>query len=413
MLIERSRLLLGIVTGTALVGAGVLAMTMQSGALSAGEDVVVELADANRVQAGAPARIAGVRVGQVMGVELAEDRVRVTVRTTEPLPVDSRARITTTNALGARAVTFEPGEDWDTLLTEQEDPVIPLDRTRSFVDLPDVTDETVDFLEASDTEAAARLFTSLADVTDDQNEELGALLDGLESVSTVVEENRRELEAFLDDTGELIDVLNESDRDLVRTLDSVGETVASLTERREDLLELVRSTADFSSTTADLVVEERESIDAILDEMAALLAVVDDHQVDIAHLLAYGGVSFEGFSTVAESQGQDNPYWGDIFTTSAGEAGVDVLAGCGGLIDEVLDQLLGPGPECAPEEEGAGPEEGDDEESPQDGDDGGDGDGLIPELPAGPAGGAGDAGTVDADRGLAAFLGGDLAGGGA
>lgn len=353
MLIERSHFVIGLVVGVVLLVGSAYAVTLQAGALSSGDDIVVELADADRVESGAPVRIAGVRVGQVMGVEIVGDRVHVTVRTPEPVPVDSRARITTTNALGARAVTLDPGDEWDELLNDLDDPVIPLERTEAFVDLPDVTDETVDLLEGADSEAAARLFASLADVTAGQREEVGRLLDGLEDVSGVVADNRAELESFLDDAGELVDVLNSVDDDLLRTIDGLSETVAALDARRDELLDFVRATAGASSSTADLVEEEREHIDAILEEIGALLALVDDHQVDVAHLLGYGGVAFEGFATVAESEGQDNPYWGDIFTTGFGTLGVDAIAGCGGMVDEVLDQLLGPGPECPPDEQSA------------------------------------------------------------
>ncbi len=353
MLIERSHFVIGLVVGVLLLAGGAYALTLQAGALAAGDDVLVELADADRLEAGAPVRIAGVRVGQVMGVEIAGDRVHATVRTPEALPADTRARITTTNALGARAITLEPGDEWDALLNDEPDPVIPLERTEAFVDLPDVTDETVAVLEEADTEAAARLFTSLADVTEDQHDEVGALLDGLEEVGGVVADNRVELEGFLDDAGELLEVLNDADGDLLRTIDGMGEAVAALDARRDDLLEFVRATAETSATTADLVEEERETIDAILDEVAGLLAVVDDHQVDLAHLVGYVGVAFEGFATVGESQGEDNPYWGDIFTTGFGAVGVDAVAGCGGLLDELLDQLLGPGPDCPGEEQSA------------------------------------------------------------
>jgi phospholipid/cholesterol/gamma-HCH transport system substrate-binding protein len=350
MLIERSQFVIGLIVGALLLGGTAYAVTLQAGALGPGTDVVLEFADANGVESGAPVQVAGVRQGQVMGVEIAGDRVEITIRTRAELSADTRARISTTNALGARSIALDTGNDWDRPLTDEDEPRIPLDRTEQLVDLPGVTDETVELLAESDTDAAAQLFASLADVTEDQRGDLERLLDGLEAVGGVVEENRDDLETFLDDTNALLEVVNEADEDLLRTIDGVGETVAALNERRAELVEFVRSTASFSTTTADLVTEERDKIDRILDEVAELLALVDEHQVDLAHSVAYGGVAFEGFASVAQSQGQDNPYWGNIFTTGAGQAGVDAFAGCGGVIDQLLDTVLGPGPEC-PEEE--------------------------------------------------------------
>jgi phospholipid/cholesterol/gamma-HCH transport system substrate-binding protein len=350
MLIERSQFVIGLVVGGLLLAGTGYAVTLQAGALGPGTDVVVEFADANGLESGAPVQVAGVRQGQVMGIELAGDRVEVTLRTPAELSADTRARIATTNALGARAVALDTGTDWDRLLNDEDEPRIPLERSELLADLPGVTDETVELLAESDTEAAAQLFASLADVTEDQREDLTRLLDGLEAVGGVIEDNQDDLEAFLDDTNALLEVIDDADEDLLRTIDGVGATVTALNERREELVEFVASTASFSTTTADLLTEERDKIDRILDEVAELLALVDEHQVDLAHSLAYGGVSFEGFASVARSQGQDNPYWGNIFTTGAGQVGVDAFAGCGGVIDQLLDTVLAPGPEC-PEEE--------------------------------------------------------------
>lgn len=346
MLIERSQPVIGAIVGVLLLAGTAVAVTMQTGALQAGDDIVIELADANRVESGAPLHVAGVRVGQVLGVELAGDRVRVTVRTPEPVPADSTAAVTTTNALGARAVSLELGNDWDDLLNDRDEPVIPLERTESLVDLPEVSDETVALLDEADPEAATRALASLADVAEGQREEVGDLLDGLERVGGVVADSREELSSFLADTTDLLDVLDEADRDLVRTIDGVGALVDRLEARREELIGLASSTASSSSQVADLVEEERAHVDAALEQLGDVLAVVDGHQVDLAHALAYGGVAFEGFASVGYTQGEDNPYWGNILTSGAGLVGVDAFAGCEGVIEQVLDQVLGPGPEC-------------------------------------------------------------------
>ena len=407
MLIERSHFVTGLVIGVLLLGGTIYAVTLQAGALARGDDIVLEFADADRVESGAPVQIAGVRVGQVMGVEIVGELVEITVRTAEDLPVDTRARVATTNALGARAIALDTGGDWGRLLNDEQEPRIPLERTDALVDLPDVTDETVAFLEDSDTEAAARLFTSLADVTEGQHEEVERLLDGLQRVGGVVEDNREELGTFLEDTGDLLDVLNATDTDLLRTIDGMGQTVGQLNARRDELLQFVRSTATFSSTTADLLGDERARIEQILDDVAGLLATVDEHQVDLAHTLGYGGAAFEGFASVGQSQGQDNPYWGNIFTTGVGEIGVEQFAGCGGMLDQVLDELLGPGPECPPEEQGrAGDDLPDDTALPEPPvpDPGG----LLPDDGGDDGPGAGGAGSRSA---LERFLGGTRPGG--
>lgn len=349
MLLERRQTVVGAVVAAVLAAGTAWAVLLSAGALVGGDEVVVEFASADGLEAGDHVLVAGVRSGQVTDVDIAGDRVEVRLRTTAELPHDTAARVVTRNALGARAVRLEPGDDWDQLLTDGE-ARIPLERTAVSIDLPDLADETTAVLEDADADALTELVVALADVTEDQARPLEELLDGLDRVGGTVAARKDDLADFLADTGALVGVLNDADDDLLRAIDEVGGVVAALDERRGDLVALLETTPRLASSAADLLTEERDRIDRSLDEIAGILAIVDAHQVDVAHALAYGGVAFEGFASVGRSAGQPNPYWGNVLTASVGPIGTEALGGCGGVIDQVLDELLGPGPPCTGEE---------------------------------------------------------------
>jgi phospholipid/cholesterol/gamma-HCH transport system substrate-binding protein len=81
----------------------------------------------------APVAIAGVKVGQVARIELADDLRAAVSLDLDPklqLPVDTSARIVTSGLLGDQFITLEPGAEEDILATGDE-----IDFTESAISL--------------------------------------------------------------------------------------------------------------------------------------------------------------------------------------------------------------------------------------------------------------------------------------
>ena len=342
MLIERNQAVIGLVSALVIAFGTFFAVSLSSGLLVSGYGATAQFTNAKGLKSGDEVLVAGVRAGQVTGVRIAGGHVEVSFKTSADLPRDSRARIMNKNMLGARALALEAGADWDHLLADEEHPNIPLDRTSVLVDIPELGDATVNLLQDSDTKALTQLITSLANVTDGQHDQLNRLLDGLTKVSGVVADKRSQLVDFIDKSQTVVNTLADRDQDLVRIVDAFGSTLHQIAARRQKLGELIDATAGASGTTADIISQHRGALDRTLNEVDEVLTILNHHQVDIAHAVAYGGVAFKGFSEVAKSGTKDNPFWGNIMTTGVGQGGVDAFAGCGGLVDKVLDTVFGP-----------------------------------------------------------------------
>lgn len=348
MLLERSQVIIGLVAA-AVIGVGtIFAVFLSAGAFQAGYPVTAEFSNAMGLAKGDDVLVAGVRAGTVTGIRVEGDRIVADLAVRPELPVDSRARIINKNMLGTRAVELVAGDDWDRLLGEADDATISLERTDVPVTLPELGDETVALLRDADAEAFTTLIGSLADVTDGQREEVGQLLDGLRDFSHVIAEDEQELVAFLQHSGTVVDALADRDREIVRIVDAFGSTLDEFATRREQLRALLTEVGEASRLTADLLEDEGARIDRVLHEVDAILDLLDQHQVDISHAVAYGGVAFDGFASVGYSGGPakiPNPYWGNILTSGVGEFGLDAGFGCGGAVDTFLDQIFGPA-EC-------------------------------------------------------------------
>lgn len=346
MLLDRNPVWIGAIAAVVIAAATTFAVAVSGDVFRTGTPVVIELDNSEGLKAGDDVIVAGVRAGSVDDVSIAGDRVEVEVLVEPELTREASARIILRNVLGRRAVEIQPGDDWDNLMADEEDPRIPLERTASLVDVPDLGDETEALLRDADVDALESLIVSLADVTEDQRDEVGELLDGLSRVTAVLADNRDELEQLIDRAETVVDAAAERDEELVTIIDEFGSTLETLARRRAEIVRFLDETAASTTTVADLVADERARMDRVLAELHDVLEIADRHQVDIAHSLAYGGVAFYGFSQIGRQGDDDTPYWGNILTTGAGQLGVDVFAGCGGVLDTFLDEVFDEETEC-------------------------------------------------------------------
>lgn len=348
MLLERNQALIGTITAI-VIGIGTLfAVGATGGLFVPGETYRAEFSDAAGLEEGNFVFMAGVRVGQVTGIEREEDRVRVEFAIeAPPFPTDSSADIIIQNTLGKRAIRINHGTS-----DERAEPgfEIPLERNGDPVDLPQLGDESAELLTELDVAKLQELITALADIADTSNEDLGRLLVGIEDVSQIIVDRRDELERLLTEGSVLIRAVDEVDQDIVRIIDAFGSTLDRLDGRRGDIQRLLAETVDATDTANALLLDREDQIDRVLTDLHTDLEVVDAHQVDLAHVFAYLGSGLEGFSSIGYSGGDaklDNPSWGNVFATELGGAGVTAIFGCGGTLDSIFTEAIGPDPRCA------------------------------------------------------------------
>lgn len=358
MLLERNQAVVGAVVAVVLLIGTVMAVTVSGGAFASGTRVEAEFADAAGLSPGDFVFVAGVRAGEVLSVDIDGEvaRARFTVDA-EGVPADSGASIIIQNTLGKRAIRIDPGGS-ATALAEGD--VIPLDRTATPIDLPQLGDESAELLGEVDVEAFQSLTTALADITEGKREDVELLLDGIDEITAVVVDRKAELEQLLQRSETFIAAAADKDQEIVRIIDAFGSTLDRLAERRTDVTRLLAETAATTDIAGDLLEDREEQLDRILYELHEDLTIVDGRQVDLAHGLAYLGVSINGFASIGYGNGpakSDNPTWGSVFVTGLGAAGVDALLGCGGTLDELFTELIGPDPRCDERRPGNPPNE--------------------------------------------------------
>ena len=366
---ERNPVIIGIIAAIVTLVITVAGLSIQGSTLRGGYQLTAEFEDAAGLRPGDDIFVAGVRAGTVQAVDIVDDHVEVVLSVNgHELPSESRAKIIVRTLVGSRGLELVAQGPFDELLADGD--VIPLERTDLPIDAPEFGDVSEDLLAKTDAQALNELLVSLTDVTRGQRDEVGALIEGGNRVTSVINEQERDIRSLLNSLAEVATVLNTESSDIVTIIDDFGSTLRTLRARRAELQRFFRQTNTTAADAADLVGENREELDRILGDVHEVTDVLSRNQMYFAEALAYAGDSIVGFSSVSYAGKLEVP-WGHIFVGSAGPVGIDILTGCGGLIDQRLDEILGPDPRtCDEQDNETFP---DNEEDTEDGEGGGKG----------------------------------------
>jgi phospholipid/cholesterol/gamma-HCH transport system substrate-binding protein len=348
---ERNPVIIGLIITAITVVISVLGLSIQRSDLVGGYELTAQFADANGLRVGDHVLVAGIRSGRVLALEIVEDRVEARLQVEDvDLPADTTARVVLRTLVGTRAVALEPGDDFDGELLAEGD-VIPLDRTQTTLDVPEFGEASDDLLTEIDSEAFNTFLRSLTDLTEGQREEVAGLVEGGTRLTTLVNDQEAQIRDLLQQLRGLGSTLNSRDDELISIIDDFDVALGELAEQRDEIRRLFREGNAASLAAGDLIVATRGDLDAILSEVHLIVDILDENQRNLAEALAYSGDSIQGFASIALAVGDTPVPWGDVFVTGLGPASIDVLAGCGGLIDQQLDQILGPDPRTCEEQE--------------------------------------------------------------
>jgi phospholipid/cholesterol/gamma-HCH transport system substrate-binding protein len=365
---ERNPVIIGIIITAVTVAVTWAGLSIQRSDLVGGYEITAEFADANGLRVGDQVLVAGVRAGRVLDLQIAGNVVEARMQVEDvDLPADTRARVVLRTLVGTRAVALEAGSNFDSDLLAEGD-VIPLERTETTLDVPDFGEASDDLLTEIDSEAFNTFLRALTDLTEGQRAEVADLVEGGTRLTSLVNEQETQIRELLQQLRGVGTTLNSRDAELISIIDDFDVALGQLADRREDIRRLFREGNAASIAAGDLIVSTRADLDRILSEVHQVVDILDANQRNLAEALAYGGDAIYGFASIALAVGDQPVPWGDVFVTGLGPASIDVLAGCGGLIDQQLDQILGPDPRTCEEQENqtmpddARREEGDPEE---------------------------------------------------
>lgn len=253
--------------------------------IGGGTTYTAEFSEAAGLQTGDPVYIAGVEVGRVTAVELAGDRVRVSLRIRDAWIGDqTNASIEIKSLLGAKSVSLDPRGERAT------DPgvPIPLQRTAAPYDVVDALNGLSGTLQQIDTGQLEASLQTLADTFRGTPDEVRGTLDGLSRLSRTIASRDQEIRQLLAGTDQLSGVLAGRNSEFERLLADGNLLLAEIQRRREAISALLTSIQTLSMQLRGLVADNSRQLRPALEQLDRVAAVLqrNQHNLDRALQLA-------------------------------------------------------------------------------------------------------------------------------
>lgn len=247
--------------------------------LGGGDRYSAAFSEAGGLRAGDDVRVAGVKVGEVDGVDLDSGHVRVDFRVDKPAAFGETtgASIRIQTILGKKFLSLEPDGDGQLAAGSE----IPLDRTVSVYDVITAFSDLTEVNEGIDTDQLATSLDTLATEFRNTPEEVKGSLEGLSRLSQTIASRDDELGRLLESTREVSQVLADRDRELERLITDANLLLDELEKRQDDISRLLDATVALSEQVTGLVQDNRAELKPALDKLNEVLTLLEDNKADI------------------------------------------------------------------------------------------------------------------------------------
>ena len=243
-----------------------------------GDEYKAEFSEAAGLKTSDEVRIAGVKVGKVLGMELARDRVVVRFRMKgADVGTRTRADIRIKTVLGRKFMSLTPEGDG----TLQPGATIPLDRTSSPYDVAAAFQGLSATVGEIDEDQLAEAFTTLADTFRDTPDEVRGTLTGLSRLSRTIASRDADLKRLLARSKGVTATLAARDEDLVQVLSDSSLVLDELRKRRAAIDALLTSTTELSNQLIALTRENRTQLQSALAKLRGVVTVLRANQANL------------------------------------------------------------------------------------------------------------------------------------
>jgi phospholipid/cholesterol/gamma-HCH transport system substrate-binding protein len=352
--LERNQRIIGIIAIALIVGGSATALLLTGGVFASRYRVTAYFTDAAGIKPGDAVTVAGLPAGIVQGLHVDHGLVAIDlgINSDVEMPADSTADIVVQTLLGKEAVDLASGGS-KRMLADGD--TIPVAHTTTPIDITQLNDISVRLLNESDADALNRLMAEVSEVAAGKGPDVHRLVTGLADLAQAVDQRRQQLGGLIDALRHVSKTLADKDDAVIGLIDNLTPVLQNLAQRQGAIATLLKATDSASHETADLVRRNRKTLDSTLSALHDDLAVLDQHQLDLAATVQYLDQSVQGYSSVGYSSGFPNR-WANIFVQSLGPAGVDAILGQCGAVDQLIDQVLGT--DCSDSGDGGGKDNG-------------------------------------------------------
>ncbi len=234
-------------------------------------------------------RVAGIKVGEVTGVELDVDRVLVSFRVEDAWVGDhTTAAIKIKTLLGRKFLALHPTGDHE----QDPDVRIGLDRTVTPYDVTQAFEGLADTAGAIDTDQLAESFRTISDTFADSPAHVRSALDGLTALSRTISSRDDQLAELLRNTRQITSTLAGTNEEFAALLDDGELLLTELSNRREAIHDLLTGTTELAEQLSGLVADNQEQLAPALAQLETVTDVLTKYGAQLDRSLKLAGPYF-------------------------------------------------------------------------------------------------------------------------
>ena len=241
------------------------------------------------LRVGESVQVAGVDSGEVRGIHLDGNRVRVdfTVDRSIRLGRDTTAAVKVSTLLGTHYLDVDPQGPG-----ELRDDLVPLSQTSVPFNLQDVINKGTAAADKLDSALLGQALSTVADTLRASGPEFLPALQGVDRLSQVVAKRSDQFGELLRSSRQVADQLAESSDDLIRLMRQTNLVVDELLKRREAIHRLLLDVRVLATSVRGIIADTKQDIGPALDEFDKVLKILrskDDQLRGALHKLAVSG----------------------------------------------------------------------------------------------------------------------------
>ncbi|EHR53679.1 virulence factor Mce family protein [Saccharomonospora marina XMU15] len=282
---------MGVFTVVTMLLTAVLAATIANANFGDASGYTARFSSASGLHVGDDVRIAGVKVGQVTGIEAVDSddgagtvaQVTFQVEQGRELPALVTATVKFRNLVGQRYLSLGTNVSGDSVLPAGG--TIPMERTQPALDLTTLFNGFRPLLRALEPEQVNQLSYQLIRVLQGEGGTVRSLLTHIASVTTTVADRDEVIGKVIDNLNSVLDTVNQRSPQLGQLVDTTQQLVSGLARQREPIGEAVSGMAELTDVTAGLLEDARPPLKRDIDGLNRLAGNLRDAEDLLATIL--------------------------------------------------------------------------------------------------------------------------------
>ena len=287
---ERSPRVVGVLSILLIAGLVLFAFAIPKfQALRGVYTLYADLEDAAGVQSGNEVRVAGVRVGRVIGVELRPGaaRIKMEIEADIQIPRESNVEIRLKTLLGQKFIEVLFPRSYLAAAAEGKDPtalstgfysdgdVIPKSSTDLPFEIYQATTAGTKTLKEIDKRALRGLIDVLGETVEGSKDELKRAFSSLARAGEVLDDKGPQISTLLSNLDDVSETLATKDKDLDRLLVRGSDVLKLLAGQRQEIASLLAATRDLGNNLGLLIQAARGNIEAGVVDLNGVLTTVE------------------------------------------------------------------------------------------------------------------------------------------